>query len=291
MVCVLSRLSFIELQLPTLVDTPPVGKRWIHEIKHDGYRSQLVVEDGRVRVFTRNGFDWTDRYPSVVRAARALPCRSAIIDGEVVVQDERGLSDFHALRSAIRWQPERLILFAFDLMHLDGEDLRFRSLEERRERLRQLLAKAPQALQFTGEFNGDGAAFFKACAQHGLEGIVSKHLDSAYRSGRSKHWLKVKCFTESEFLVVGIDLDQKTRAPVALLADEEVNYAGASFIALSVEERERFFDEVERLACERSPIPGFRTKRTTWCRPELRVRVKHLSGSVTLRHATLRALV
>jgi ATP-dependent DNA ligase len=101
----------------------------------------------------------------------------------------------------------------------------------------------------------------------------------------------VKCFTESEFLVVGIDLDQKTRAPVALLADEEVNYAGAAFIALSAEERERFFDEVERLACERSPIPGFRTKRTTWCRPELRVRVKHLSGSVTLRHATLRALV
>jgi DNA ligase D-like protein (predicted ligase) len=290
MLRVLPRLKFIEPQLPTLVDTPPDGKRWIHEIKHDGYRSQVLIERGEVRVFTRNGFDWSDRYPSIVKAARALPCHSAIIDGEVVVHDEHGVSDFEALRSVIRWQPERLLLFAFDLMHLDGDDLRFRPLEERRERLRQLLSKAPPALQFTDEFSGDGADFFKACAQHGLEGIVSKRLDSAYRSGRSKHWLKVKCFIESEFLVIGLGVDPKTGAPLALLADHQLSYAGAAFIALGGETRQKFFEQIDKLSSDRSFVPSLRLKNVNWCRPELRVQVKHLSGSSLVRHATVQSV-
>ena len=112
---VTSRLRFIELQLPSLVDQPPEGKHWIHEIKHDGYRCQVLVERGGVRVFTRNGYDWSDRYPSIVRAAAKLDCRSAILDGEAVVQNGDGASDFEALSSALRRQPHSIILYAFEL--------------------------------------------------------------------------------------------------------------------------------------------------------------------------------
>ena len=110
---VATRLRFIEPQLASPVDKPPEGKHWIHEIKHDGYRSQVVIERGQVRVFSRNGHDWSDRYPSIVRAAANLQCQSAIIDGEAIVQDGDGASDFEALSSAMRRQPHSIILYAF----------------------------------------------------------------------------------------------------------------------------------------------------------------------------------
>ena len=125
---VAARLRFIEPQLPSLVAQPPEGKHWIHEIKHDGYRCQVLVERGKARVFTRNGYDWSDRYLSIVRAAAKLRRQSAIIDGEAIVQDGIGASDFEALHSAMRRQPHSIILYSFDLLHLDGKDLRHQAL-------------------------------------------------------------------------------------------------------------------------------------------------------------------
>jgi len=130
MACV--RLGFIPPQLPSLSDQPPEGANWIHEVKHDGYRTMLVVERGSARAYTRHGHDWSDRYPGIIAAARKLPCRSAILDGEVIVQDARGISDFEALQTALSSRSLNLIFYAFDLMHLDGEDLRESSLAERR---------------------------------------------------------------------------------------------------------------------------------------------------------------
>ena len=130
-----TRLRFIEPQLASPVDKPPEGTHWIHEIKHDGYRSQVVIERGQVRVFSRNGHDWSDRYPSIVRAAANLHCQSAIIDGEAIVQDGDGASNFEALSSAMRRQPHSIILYAFDLLHLDGKDFRQQTLLERRAQL------------------------------------------------------------------------------------------------------------------------------------------------------------
>ena len=118
------RLSFIDFQLPSLTDAPPEGDGWIHEIKHDGYRTQLLVERGKARALTRRAFDWSAKYAPIVEAASALPVKSAIVDGEVVVFNEKGVADFHAMQWAMRWQPERLVFLAFDLLHLDGEDLR-----------------------------------------------------------------------------------------------------------------------------------------------------------------------
>ena len=289
---VINRLRFIEPQLASPVDQPPEGKQWIHEIKYDGFRCQVLLERGWARVFTRNGHDWSDRYSSIVRAASNLRCRSAIIDGEAIVQDGNGASDFDALNSAMRWHPDSIILYAFDLMHLDGTDLRQQSLSVRRSILQRLIIKDEKArIQFSEEFVGDGAVLFKACTEHGLEGIVSKLATAPYRSGRTKTWLKTKCFTESIFAVVGLDHDRKTGAPRALLAhpnSEGFKYAGAAFIALSDDERTQFFAVLERLTTSWAAFKSTRLTDVKWCEPKLMVRVKHLAGSKTLRHATVK---
>jgi bifunctional non-homologous end joining protein LigD len=294
MLRVTNRLRFIEPQLASPVDQPPEGKHWSHEIKHDGYRSQVVIERGQVPVFSRNGYDWSDRYPSFVRAAARLHCQTAIIDGEAIVQDGDGRSDFESLQSAIRAQPHSIILYAFDLLHLDGKDLRQQILLERRANLKILVGTDEQCrIQFSDEFDGDGDALFKACAERALEGIVSKHSLAPYRSGRSKTWLKTKCFTQSNFLVIGTDRDRKTGALRALLAYPEsagMRYAGAAFIALAAEERTRFFSELERLSTSWAAFKSSRMQDVKWCHPKLTVEVKHLAGSKTLRHATVRGL-
>jgi bifunctional non-homologous end joining protein LigD len=287
-------LSFIEPQLASPVDQPPAGKNWIHEIKYDGYRIQALLERGQARVLTRNGYDWSDRYPSIIRAASHLPCKSAIIDGEAILPDGDGASDFEAFQSAIRDNPHSIILYAFDLMHIDGTDLRQESLSKRRSILKELIGENEESrIQLSEEFVGDGAVLFNACAEHGLEGIISKQALAPYRSGRSKTWLKCKCFTESTFVVVGTDRDRKTGALRALLAhpnSEGMKYAGAAFIALSEDERTNFLAEIERLTTSWTEFKSSRLTDAKWCSPKLRVRVKHLAGSKTLRHATVRGV-
>jgi bifunctional non-homologous end joining protein LigD len=157
-----TRLRFIEPQLASHVDQPPEGKHWIHEIKHDGYRCQVLLEQGEARVFTRNGHDWTDRFPSIVRAAANLRCQSAILDGEAIVQNGNGASDFEALSSALQRQPHSIILYAFDLLHLDGKDLRQQTLMERRASLKHLVGLAAAGLgsrggvHLCGDWHGSG---------------------------------------------------------------------------------------------------------------------------------------
>jgi bifunctional non-homologous end joining protein LigD len=284
-------LEFISPQLATAVDHPPPRAGWIHEAKHDGYRTLLVIERRKVRAYTRNGFDWTERYAGLTKAAAKLECRSAIIDGEVIVQDERGISDFEVLKSAIRWHPHRLIFCAFDLLHLNDKDLRDRPLLERRGKLKELIPSEHPFL-FSEEFTGDAAAFFRACADHQLEGIVSKLASSKYRSGRSKTWLKTKCFTESSFLIIGTARDRKTKAPLALLAQSDAQrlaYVGSAFIALSANEREALKARLKTSKVERCPIPKLRFPE--WVKPQLVARVRHLSGARYLRHATVRGFI
>jgi bifunctional non-homologous end joining protein LigD len=195
----------------------------------------------------------------------------------------------------MRRNPHSIILYGFDLLHLDGKDLRQQTLMERRANLKHLVGADEQCrIQFSDEFDGDGDALFKACAEQGLEGIVSKHALAPYRSGRSKTWLKTKCFTESTFVVVGTDRDRKTGALRALLAQNDgvgLNYAGAAFIALAGHERAQFFTVVDRLTTSWAMFKSSRLRDVRWCHPKLTVVVKHLSGSKMLRHATVRALV
>jgi ATP-dependent DNA ligase len=132
-------LEFIKPQLATAVDKPPPPAGWIHEVKHHGYRTQLIIERGKASAYTRNGFDWTECYPVITKAAAKLECRLAVIDGEVIVQNKDGVSDFDALNSVIRWHPQSLIFCAFDVLHLNGKDLRDRLLLERRAKLKKLI--------------------------------------------------------------------------------------------------------------------------------------------------------
>ena len=204
------------------------------------------------------------------------------------------MSDFEALSAAIRWLPHTLRFYAFDILHLNGEELRDQPLIDRRTELKGLLGRDPTSpLQFSDEFTGDSAAFFRACAKHGLEGVVSKLTTSRYRSGRSKTWLKSKCFTESDLVIIGTDRDRKTGALRALLAKADghnLTYAGAAFIGLRGDAWETLTKRLQHLAVRRAPLRGLSMKDAQWVEPRLRAKVRHLAGAKYLRHATVREL-
>jgi bifunctional non-homologous end joining protein LigD len=176
--------------LPRSAQQPPKGTGWIHEIKHDGFRILARRDAKGVRLFTRNGFDFTARFPKIVEAVGSLGVRSCVIDGEAIVVDERGLSVFDALRYRLR--DHAAVLCAFDLIELDGEDLRGARLENRKRTLAGLLRGTDDGIAFNKHFEGDGAIVFRHACALGCEGIVSKRLGSAYRCGRVDHWLKIK---------------------------------------------------------------------------------------------------
>src|SRR5688572_501777 len=190
--------SFVPPLLPTLVESPPAGEGWLHEIKHAGYRTQLVIDRRKARAFSRNGHDWTEKYPRVANDAAKIRGRSAVVDGEVIVQDEHGRSDLDALYRVMAEEPHRIVFFAFDLLHLDGKDLCPRPLSERKAMLADLIGDANPfgAVHVSEHFEGDGTTLFAAAERMQLEGIVSKRAGSRYKSGRSSFWQKTKCMTE-----------------------------------------------------------------------------------------------
>jgi ATP-dependent DNA ligase len=167
-----------------------VGPQWVHEIKHDGYRLIARKRGGRVRLFTRRGYDWTARYPLIHEAVAAIPAGSVVLDGEAVYCDNAGVSVFEKLHTGV--YDRRVILYAFDLLELDGVDWRPNPLEVRKAGLEKLLATPLVGIQFNEHLSGDGAAIFEHACRLGLEGIVSKHRQHPYRSGSSKSWLKTK---------------------------------------------------------------------------------------------------
>jgi bifunctional non-homologous end joining protein LigD len=186
-----SRLvGFIEPCLPSPAKAPPSGPDWIHEIKHDGFRIMARRDAAGVRLITRNGNDFTKRFPLAVAAVAALPGRSCLIDGEAIACDDNGLADFELIRR--HRNHANAILCAFDLLEIDGEDLRRVPIEQRKHRLARLLRRPHHGIALNEHFIGDGAIIFKHVCQLGCEGIVSKRLGSPYRSGRSTSWIKVK---------------------------------------------------------------------------------------------------
>ena len=279
-----ARLSFIPPLLPTLVDKPPEGDGWIHEVKFDGYRSQIVRDEGGVRIFTRRGLDWTAKYRDLVKAAGDLHAESAIIDGEIVVLDEAGHSDFGELRKAITRRQHDLYFVAFDLLHLNGHDLRDMPLIDRRDILEALIT-AGQRIQFSQALPGDAKSIFHLIDKAGLEGMVSKRKDSVYRSGNSTAWLKIKSYAVDEYDLLGVEREPGKPA-FALMAERSTGrYVGAAFITLNREMRERLWQRVQEHA---GPAPnGMKRPATQWVKPGLVGRVKHMRGEDDLRHASL----
>jgi bifunctional non-homologous end joining protein LigD len=207
--------AFRDFQLATLVDSVPTGSRWLHEVKYDGYRVLIAIAGTKVKIYSRSGLDWTEKFPGIAEAAATLNLGSALIDGEVVAF-KQGKPNFSTLQDAIANGGD-MTLFAFDLLELNGEDIAALPNIQRKERLRPLIEGADARLQFAEHILGSGEQLFKTMCREGYEGIVSKLVDAPYRGQRSKGWLKVKCIRRQEFVIVGWTPSDKSRGFRALL--------------------------------------------------------------------------
>jgi bifunctional non-homologous end joining protein LigD len=193
--------AFIEPALASSIERVPSGERWIHEIKFDGYRVQVHLRDAAVTVFTRRGNDWTKRFAKVAADAWHVNAGSAIIDGEVVVPATDGTTDFSVLQNELKGKSTKIVMVAFDLLYLNGFDLRKLPLVERKAMLKRLIAKTD--IQFSESFEVDGPEMFKHVCGIGLEGVVSKVRDSRYNSGRGNDWVKKTCAQRETLAIAG----------------------------------------------------------------------------------------
>src|SRR5262245_57619017 len=205
-------------QLATIVKTPPDGDRWIHEIKYDGYRIGCVISGDRVRLISRNGNDWTDVFPSIADAARALRTRDALIDGEVAMLLPDGRTSFAAIQQAAAGTASHapLVYFVFDLLRLDGQRLDRLPLEERKARL-QALVGAGTRIRYAEHIVGNGQQLLEHAALIGLEGIISKRRDLPYYPGRHDSWRKSKVRKRGTFVIGGVTDPEGTRAGIGAL--------------------------------------------------------------------------
>jgi bifunctional non-homologous end joining protein LigD len=199
--------GFVPPALATKVEKVPSDERWIHEIKFDGYRVQLHVVNDDIRVFTRRGNDWTKRFRKIAGDAYLINAASAIIDGEVVVPAEDGTTDFSVLQNELKGNSSKLVMVAFDLLYLNGQDLRKLPLTERKAVLHKLIAKT--AIQFSDNFELGGQQMFEHACAVGMEGVVSKVRDSRYPSARTNDWVKVTCAQRETLPIAGFALDGK----------------------------------------------------------------------------------
>ena len=211
--------GFIKPQLAMLKAKAPSGDQWLHEIKFDGYRLLGFVSGGATRLRTRNGKDWTNSFPSLAGALENLKAKDAVLDMEAVIVDAQGKSSFQALQAALGGggNPNKIIAYVFDLLHLDGKDLTKLPLTDRKEQLEALVKKSKQnsALRYSEHILGQGAKMFAKACETGLEGIVSKQAGAPYTAGRQKGWLKTKCAQRQEFIILGFSAARSGRAAVS----------------------------------------------------------------------------
>ena len=285
-------------QLASPVERPPEGGDWLHEIKLDGYRT-LAFRDGEaVRLVTRGGLDWTHRYGDLAEAFRALPCREAVVDGEIVVQDEGGVSRFALLQDALsRGARNELVFFAFDLVRLDGWNLAGVPLAKRKGLLRQLLAGATgrSAIQFSDHVEGGGAGFYEQVSRMGLEGVVSKRASAVYHPGRSKTWVKCKAKLYGDFVIVGYTASAAAGGLGALAlgewVDGELVYRGKVGTGFDAATLADLLARLKPLEDRELAIAGA-PKDVRWVRPVLSVKVEYsnLTSDGSVRHGVFKGL-
>ena len=194
----------IELQLATLHKSPPAGPGWLHEIKLDGYRMLCRIDGGKVRLITRGQLDWTNRLSHLAADLLKLPVKSAWLDGEVVALKADGISDFQTLQSAFRKKATSQVTYSvFDLLYVDGYDVRSCPLAERKRLLAAILERPPARVLYVDHVEGHGAEFFEQCRNMGLEGMVCKRAERGHRPGRGDDWIKVKCNRQEDFVICG----------------------------------------------------------------------------------------
>lgn len=289
-------------QLASPVDDPPKGKEWLHEIKLDGYRTVALVADGKTKLLTRNGHDWTGRYGDIAAAFDALPAKDAVIDGEIVVLDAGGVSRFGALQDAIaNGETSKMIFYAFDLPRLNGFDISATPLNQRKALLERLLSAAvheSSPIQFSAHVAGNGGEFFDRVSEMGLEGVVSKRADSAYfASTRTKAWLKAKAKKIESLTIVGYTTSRQAGGLAALhLADEdgdELRYVGKVGTGFSHAEAASLLAKLEPhlrpkpAARFTVPVPAGQ-----WVEPSFKAKIQYSNRTADnlVRHAVYRGL-
>ncbi len=287
--------AFREPQLATLVDRPPTGSNWLHETKYDGYRALVAVANGTAVAYSRSGLDWTARFGAVPAACAKLPCKSALIDGEIVALDAAGKPDFSALQDALKAN-KPLLYFAFDLLELDGETLAEQPLIERKKALARLLADAPPPLHYSEHVRGGGEAMFAALCAQGYEGVVSKRADGKSRPGRSGSWLKAKCTQRQEFVIGGWSRSDKGRGFASLLLGVNdgngLRYAGRVGTGFDDRTLETLSARLATLKTDTSPFAGkldaAARRGATFVRPELvaEIAFAEFTADGSVRHAS-----
>ncbi len=290
---------FIPPQLATRVTEPPAGEEWLHEIKYDGYRIIASIASGSCKLFTRSGKDWTSKFQGIADALSDLSAKSAILDGEMVVLDERGKSSFGRMQRAIEGTEEPFVYFAFDLLQLDGKNLRREPLLKRKKALRRLLRSPPVGIRYSDHVAGGGAKVFAQACRMELEGIVSKRADAAYVSRRTAAWLKVKCTGRDEFVIGGYRVSRNGRPFSSLLLGEyeggKLKYrgrVGTGFDDMQLENVGAKLASLERKSAPFDKVPGEIARDARWVAPRLVAEIAYTerTSDGVLRHPSFLGL-
>jgi bifunctional non-homologous end joining protein LigD len=267
-------------------EVAPKGKDWIHEIKYDGYRTLAFFDQGQVRLITRNGHDWTNRYSALAKAFAKLPCKTALIDGEIAVQDPRGVTSLNLLEQALsEGSSHAMTYFAFDLCHLDGYDLTAARLIERKQALEGLLGPLVDArspIQISDHVVGDGDALFAQASRMGLEGIVSKNAESRYVQARAATWRKVKRVDVATFAVIGFLSNMPKNVSSMLLAEErdgELVYACRVGSGIGEDRARELYAMLEKAERPKPVTPVPKTPGARWVEPVLNAEIGFRSRS------------
>lgn len=294
----------IEPCLALLKSRPPKGSQWAYEVKWDGYRLAVHIEPSGVRILTRGGHDWTMRFPAVAAAAGALPIATAILDGEAVVLDDMGRSDFGMLQQSLGGRGGKraagdAIFMVFDLLYFDGHDLTRSELAVRRHLLEGLVPAGGQgAIRLSEEVEAPGETLLRIACELGLEGIIAKDRGSAYRSGRFGDWLKIKCVQSDSFFIVGYEVSMAARGHIGslLLAARKGNdlvYVGSVGTGFKESEAWKLRAMMDRIKRKTPPVayPG-RRKDLVWLQPTLIAEIEYRAWTHDgkLRHASYKGL-
>ena len=293
--------KFVEPQLARLVDRPPPGDAWVHEIKFDGYRMQMRAERGEARLFTRKGLDWSEKFPELIASGAALA--DSIVDGEVVALNNHGQPDFSALQAAISdGKTDRLVFFVFDCLFAAGEDLRELPLRDRKARLHSVVAEAHDRIRYVDHFETGGDAVLSSACRMDLEGIVSKRLDAPYRSGRSDTWLKSKCRAGHEVVIGGYTTEgERFRSLVVGVHDKgKLIPAGRVGTGFGQGKLEPLMAKLKALEVKASPFTGAQANNRWrrgigeihWVKPELVAEIQYagFTADGQVRQASFKGL-
>ncbi|PXA99098.1 DNA ligase D [Nostoc sp. 3335mG] len=286
--------GFRPVQLATLVDAVPAGQDWLFEMKYDGYRCLAAVAGDSVRLFTRSGLDWTDKFGALVEPLRKLKISSALIDGEICAFDSKGRTDFTTLKDTLS-NGGRLEFFAFDLLEAEGEDLTALPLVERKSRLEKLLGKTARQdpVQYSSHVRGHGQKVLDALCRDGHEGVIAKDANAPYRGDRTRSWLKIKCLKRQEFVIGGWSPSTKRKGFASLLLgtweDGKLLYrgrVGTGFSHESLLDLDRRLAGIARKTRPFEEVPRDRARGVHWVEPELVAEIAYteLTGDDILRH-------